>query len=570
MAIEDIEIAFGGYTKSDGSIIINSAPNTFLAPGVNVFDRIRFDVTDASSIILLVRLRDSDGTYSPSSSTFTFSNFIARVSYTNGSNATDAAGVAPGSEYPQAETDLSDNNYTVYPAKITVPLSGIVNHISIDYLSQVFGSLTVVNSPESINQFGFLAINRNNPSYQMPESRVARNFGLVLDSFGAWDIIVSPEAILSRDELGSISFGGSRFNRQIIDTDDRFIMGIGVPVINADNDVEGFDQTSIPSAVRSSISIFPLPGFASMWVVRLQPQVKAYMANIRRQARGQTLDGCFIDIPIYAKASTSLAEGTANIRVFADVKCIFDYDMCEFYWNLGSALDPEPFAGVPNTIKIEFEELIDCDAPTQIVNEGPNRFVDISNTFMLKMLDIPTLNNGNSLLLIKRDAAQSELISVEPTVPFRINLAKRVSGIPDAFRPWEYSCILLSPLEVAIANKAVLYYNPADLSVFTTDIVEIARITENSSSQWMLVQPRFGFPPSDEFGKSFPAEEIIAGIGFQFKDWSQPGEKNKDEFLVLTATFRVPINSPNINLTMPVRTRYLYNEDRRVVNGGMI
>jgi hypothetical protein len=86
----------------------------------------------------------------------------------------------------------------------------------------------------------------------------------------------------------------------------------------------------------------------------------------------------------------------------------------------------------------------------------------------------------------------------------------------------------------------------------------------------MLVQPRFGFPRSDEFGSSFPVEEVIAGIGFQFKDWDQGGSKIKDEFLVLTSTFRVPIDSQNINLQIPIRVRYLYNEDRRVINGGLI
>ena len=51
MPAEGIEIAFGGYVKTDGSVVVNNAPNTFLAPGVNVFDRLRFDTTDAESII---------------------------------------------------------------------------------------------------------------------------------------------------------------------------------------------------------------------------------------------------------------------------------------------------------------------------------------------------------------------------------------------------------------------------------------------------------------------------------------------------------------------------------------
>lgn len=570
MAAEGIEVAFGGYVKKDGTVVANNAPNTYLAPGVNVFDRVRFDTTDASSIILLVRYRDVSGTYQPASKIFAFSQFQARVSYTNGQSPISVSAVDPDSYYMQPEEDNDGAAYTLFPAKITVPLSGIITYITLDYLGEISATITAVNSPESLDQFGFLAVNRNNPAYQMQSSKVARNFGLVLDAFGAWDILVSPESVLSRDEFGSIAFGGSRFNRIALDTDDRFIMGIGVPVINSDNDVVGFDQSSIPPEVRQYVSIFPLPGYASVWVIRLQPQFKSYMANIRRNRSVQDLDGCFIDVPVYARASTSLAEGTANVRVFADVKCIFDYDMCEFYWNLGSALDPEPFSGVANTISLEFEELVDCDAPASIVQEGPNRLVDISNTFMVKLNDIPVLNNGNSLLLLKRNAGQSEVISVEATVPFRINNAKRVAGIPDPFRPWEYECSFLSVAEVSKANKTVLYFNPDDLSVFTTDIVQIASITSDSTSRWMLVQPRFGFPPTDEFGNSFPVEEVIAGIGFQFKDWDQKGEKTKDEFLVLTSTFRVPINAQNIDLRIPMKIRYLYSEDRRVINGGLL
>ena len=391
MAAEGIEVAFGGYVKKDGTVVANNAPNTYLAPGVNVFDRVRFDTTDASSIILLVRYRDVSGTYQPASKIFEFSQFQARVSYTNGQSPISVSAVDPDSYYMQPEEDNDGAAYTLFPAKITVPLSGIITYITLDYLGEISATITAVNSPESLDQFGFLAVNRNNPAYQMQSSKVARNFGLVLDAFGAWDILVSPESVLSRDEFGSITFGGSRFNRIALDTDDRFIMGIGVPVINSDNDVVGFDQSSIPPEVRQYVSIFPLPGYASVWVIRLQPQFKSYMANIRRNRSVQDLDGCFIDVPVYARASTSLAEGTANVRVFADVKCIFDYDMCEFYWNLGSALDPEPFSGVANTISLEFEELVDCDAPASIVQEGPNRLVDISNTFMVKLNDIPVL-----------------------------------------------------------------------------------------------------------------------------------------------------------------------------------
>lgn len=570
MAAEGIEVAFGGYVKKNGVVVVNNAPNTYLAPGVNVFDRVRFDTTDATSIILLVRYRDVSGTYQPSSKIFNFNQFQARVAYTNGQNPLDISATDPDSHYIQPEEDNDGAVYSLFPAKIVVPLSGITTYVTLDFLGDISATITVVNSPEQLDQFGFMAINRNNPAYQMQSSKVARNFGLVLDAFGAWDILVSPESVLSREEFGGIAFGGSRFNRSALDTDDRFIMGIGVPVINSDNDVTGFDQSSIPSEIRQYVSIFPLPGYASVWVIRLQPQFKSYMANIRRNRSAQDLDGCFIDIPLYARASTSLAEGTANVRVFADVKCIFDYDMCEFYWNLGSALDPEPFAGVANTIKLEFEELVDCDAPANIIQDGPNRLVDISNTFIAKITDIPVLNNGNSLLLLKRNAGQSEVISVDATVPFRINNAKRVSGIPNPFRPWEYDCSFLSVAEVTKANKTILYFNPDDLSVFTTDIVQIASITSDSTSRWMLVQPRFGFPPTDEFGASFPVEEVIAGIGFQFKDWDQKGEKTKDEFLVLTSTFRVPVDAQNIDLRIPMKIRYLYSEDRRVINGGLL
>jgi hypothetical protein len=572
MPATGIEVAFGGYVRKNGTIVTNNAPNTFLAPGVNVFDRIRFDTTDAQSIIILARYRDDfSGTYQPSSKLTDFTSFQARVSYTNGSVAIDVAGMAPDSYYVQSEEDENGSLYSLYPVKLIIPLSGIITYVTVDYLGEISAAMSVVNSPESLNQFGFLALNRNNPAYQMQISKVARNFGLVLDSLGAWDILVTPESILTRDEFGAVSFGGSRFSRDAIDTDDRFIMGIGIPVINSDNDVIRFDQTSIPEQVRNYISIFPLPGNASIWIIRLQPQFKAYLASLRAiDGAGTNNSGCYIDIPVYARASTSLAEGTANVRVFADVGCIFDYDMCEFYWNLGTALEPEGFAGVSNTIKLLFEELVDCDAPTNIIDSGGMRLVDISNTFILKIEDIPTLNNGNSLLIIKRDASQSDVISVVPAVPFRINNSKRVTGIPDPFRPWEYQCSFLSVAEVTKANKSVLYFNPDDLSVFTTDIVQMVAITSDPNSRWMLVQPRFEFPPTDEFGNSFPVEEVIGSIGFQFKDWDQKLDKTKDEFVILTSTFRVPIQAQNINLRIPVKVRYLYSEDRRVLNGGLL
>lgn len=571
MPASNIEIAIGGYVKIDGSIVVNEAPNTFLSPGVNVFDRVRFDIVDAQKVIMLARVRDSNaGAYQPSSSTFNWNLFQATVTYTNGdSYLSTISATSPGQIYEQSEQDDSGSYYTLYPAKMEIPVSGIINYITISYDNEISHTFTVVNSPSSINQFGFLAINRNNPSYQMQQSRVARNFGLVLDAFGAWDVLVTPEAILSRQDGGEISFGGSTFSRSILDTDDRFIIGIGVPNINADNDVSGFDQSSIPSQVRQYISAFPIPGLSSVWVVRIQPQVKAYMAALRRQAGGQTLDGCFIDIPIYARASDSLAEGTANIRIFADVKCIFDYDMCEFYWNLGTPVDPEPFAGVSNTIKLEFEELIDCQPFSQIIDQNGQRLVDISNTFMVKINEIPVLNNGNSLLLLKRNAAQTEVVSVDAATPNRVNTVTRITGV-NPNKPWEFNCTTLSMTEVEKANQAVLYYDPGDLSVFTNRFEDIVSITSDPNAQWMLVQPRFGFPTVDEFGNSFPSEDIIAGIGFQFKDWDQRESKKKNEFVVLTAIFRLPIQAQNINLQIPMRVRYLYNEDRRVVNGGLI
>jgi len=571
MPFSNIEIAIGGYIKTDGTVVVNEAPNTFLSPGINVFDRVRFDVTDAAKVIILARVRDSaGGAYQPSSSIFNWSLFKANVTYTNGNiNVNSIPAVSPGVVYEQSEEDDGGNTYTLYPAKLEIPLSGIINYITVNYDIDLSHTFTVINSPESIDQFGFMALNRNNPSYQMQQSKVARNFGLVLDAFGAWDILVSPEAILSRQDDGGINFGGSRFSRSIINTDDRFIIGIGVPDINEDNDVIGFDQSSIPSAVRQYITAFPLPGYASIWAIRIQPQVKAYMSALRRQSGGQTLDGCFIDIPIYARASTSLAEGSANIRIFADVKCIFDYDMCEFYWNLGTPVEPEAFAGVSGSVKIDFEELVDCSPFSQIVNEGGQRLVDISNTFIVKLNDIPVLNNGNSLLLLKRDASQTEVISVDPATPQRVNTATRITGInPD--KPWEFNCITLSPVEVQKANQSILYYDPSDLSVFTNIFEDIVAITSDPNSKWMFVQPRFGFPNVDEFGNSFPSEEIIAGIGFQFKDWDQRVTKTKNEFIVLTAIFRMPIEAQNINLQIPMRIRYLYNEDRRVINGGMI
>ena len=561
LGINALEISYGGQQSGD-SVAINYAPNTYFSnTEQSGIGELEFRTVDADYAFLLIRIKYVNDTYGPvlsgSPDMEEYSKLKAKIYY----SSTEEPEVVFGEPAPQMCAERIDDYYYL-PIQIKIPLKSTINFVNLDY-SNVFASTRIIDAPSSLSNFGFLAINNNNPNYNMRESRNVSSFGLVLDNFGSYDILISPEASLLNVDFGNFSFNGRGYSRTTLDADDTYIAGIGNPIISPeDGDIIEFDNSMIPRDYISSISIIPVPGYPQVWALRILPSLRSILISKRRSSAPGSLDNCYIDIPIYFQANTTGSFGTCNVRIFADVRCVFDYNFCDFFWNLGSPLAPPPAYSVEENLSIDFEELIDCEDPAEGIEENGISKVQLKNYFIFNIKNIPMLDNGTSLLLIKSDLTQGNIRQIFAPSYSKLRSLKKKDGMGSS--PWLFSCSVLTETEISRANKMIMYVDPQDSTRVLTNAVEIAS-SINSLPKFMLVQPKFGFPIYDETGISSPNEVIVASIGFTFKDWKpNPSNQWNEGRIFVGIKFVVPIEDSQINLLQNFSIKYLYNEDRRL------
>lgn len=567
--IQSMQIAYGGQYDLNG-VKINASPNSYFSNSEQSgIGQIEFRTVDAQFAIVLVKLMQIDGRFVPSNSGATeiFESVKARVYYSSTESPEEVVGtMAPDQciEFVSSEESLDGSEYYVYPINLKIPIKAVLNfvNITIDGTS-LSSSVKILNAPSELDNFGFLAINNNNPNYNMKSSREGKSFGLVLDNFGNYDILISPEASMEMVPSGDFNFSGKGFTRTIDGSDDTYFAGIGAPLIDPENnDINGFDQSSILEEYRSSLSILPVPGYPQVWVLRISPSLRAKMVARRRATPAGSLDNCYVDVPIYFQGNTTESAGTCNVRIFVSVKCVFDYDFCDFFWNLGSPLSPPPAYSVPNALEVNSEEWIDCENNAIIINENGIQKTEITSYFMIKLSSIPMLDNGTALMLIKSDISGSNIRSIF-NPPYSVMSQLKNRNAINTERPWEFECSFLTLNQLDRINKNVLYTNPQDYSQYDSSPASIASKI-NSLDKFMLIQPKFKFPYVDEIGRSSQNEVIIASIGFVFKDWKPASTEYWEDRIMLGIKFVVPSGQVQQNLFQNFSIRYLYNEDRKL------
>ena len=568
-SISGLEIAYGGVI-SGGAVTYNQAPNTYFSNSEQSgLGDIQFRTVDADFAIILIRVAYQDGKYGPTN--FAAASIIESIK----ANVTYNSSASPevlSAEFAPAQTiesiSYTDANgqtveYSLFPAMIKIPLKAAISYVSI-FMSDanVSANVKIIDAPSSLNNFGFLAVNKNNPNYDMGTSKDGQTFGLVLDNYGFWDILIAPEASIQTVYQGEFSFNGRGYHRTPGDTDDKFIAGIGTPIISPiDNDITGFDKTMIPSAIRDAITLIPVPGYQQVWVLRIDPAVKSYLLAIRKASGGRTQDGCYVDIPIYFQASITEAVGTCNVRIFNNVSCVFDYKFCDFFWNLGSPLDPPAAFSIQDDIEVSFIEYLTCEGSTRIFNENGIDKVEIISYFIMNFDKMPMLDNGTGLLLIKADTSSSAIVDIfNPTNEVILQLKTPNNSNPS--RPWEFNCSTVSGVDSI--NKTILYTNPQNYSEYTYNSSEIATKLK-TEKRFLLVQPKFKFPLYDENGASSPKEKVVASIGFVYQDWRPSATDFWSERMIFGVKFVIPSGQIQVNLLQNFSIRFLYNEDRKLL-----
>jgi hypothetical protein len=564
-----LEVSYGGYI-ANGIIRTNPAPNTYFAnyQQTGIGD-VQFRTVDADFALVIVRVAYSDGRYGPNNSASNdFASMItATVNYNSPVDPAYVVGeFAPGDTVENVEfinSEGDSESYLVFPVMLKIPLKSTVSYVSINMSSTGLStSVKIIDAPSEINNFGFLAINKNNPNYDMKVSKDGKTFGLVLDNYGFWDILIAPEGILETSDAGEFTFNGRGYSRTVIDTDDRFVAGIGNPIISdVDNDITGFDKSMIPEPIRNSITLIPVPGYQQVWVLRIDPAVKTYLVNRRRAAGGASQDGCYVDIPVYFQANITESSGTCNIRIFNNVGCVFDYNFCDFFWNLGSPLQPPSAFVIQDSIEVNFIEYINCDSVARNIEEDGLQKIEIVSYFMLNINKIPMLDNGNALLLIKADTAETQVRDIFTPDIDTIGKLSTPTAVNQE-RPWEFDCSFVPGIDRI--NKTILYTNPQNYLDYTINSGEIARGI-NSLSRFMLVQPKTRFPLVDEFGMSSATEKVVASIGFVFKDWKPSATDFWQDRMIFGIKFVIPTGQTQPNLLQKFSIRFLYNEDRRLL-----
>jgi len=565
-----LHVAYGGQISAN-NVSINPAPSTYFSNSEQSgIGQIEFRTIDAETAIIFVIIAYSDGSYSPvNAASNEFSNIKARITYSSTEDPEIITGIRAPDQvteyYYNDPNDTASEQYFVYPVQLSIPIKSVINFVQISLEGvSVLANVKILNVPAELNEFGFIAINNNNPNYNMGVSSDGRSFGLVLDNFGSFDILISPEATMASAEFGDFNFGGKGFVRTSSNVDETYIAGIGSPIIDPeDGDISGFDNSSIPVAYRQSISLIPVPGYRQVWALRIFPTLRSLMIQARRSSPPGSFDNCYIDIPIYFQGNTTESSGTCNVRIFADIRCVFDYNFCDFFWNLGAPLLPPPAFNVSNNIEVKFEEWINCENTAISIMEDNIKKIKITSYFFMEISNIPILDNGNALLLIKSDFTSSNVRSIYNPSEQELLQLKLKSGVI-ADRPWEFQCSQLDSSTRSKVNRTIIYTNPQDdsqNSVVPSDIINAVQ----NSDKYMLIQPKFRFPATDEIGTSSPNEVIVASIGFSFKDWKPTSIGNSlKQRILFGVTFVVPADQTNTDLLQNFTIRYLYREDRRL------
>jgi hypothetical protein len=577
--IGGIQVAYAGGIV-DGTYNINNSPNTYFESGNNIYGDIEFNSKESDQAILSVRMRLLSSPYLyPESNNGDqyndfYSNIVCRVEYSNGESIevlspAEISDINP-ERFIQEEINQDGESVFVKPVIFKIPLKSLISYITF-YLYQGTNIISssfvkILNSPIELDQFGFLAINNTNPRYSMSSSKVSKTFGLVLDNIGSWDILISPEASLSRTTFGDFDLpNGSSYFRQVFDTEERFIVGIGTPIINeASGDITGFDTSSIPSVILENISLLPVPNYQQVWILKIQSGLKSFLRSLRASADPKSLEGCYVDIPIFAKGMVSGSEGSANIRIFTETSCVFDYSFCEFFWNLGSPINAPGAFRITNTINVRYEELVDCGSIAERV-EGTNQ-IKLFNYSIINIENIPSLDNGTGLLILKTDANVSYLNRVFWPSQNQLSNIKKIPVVESGDEtPWEYDCSLLSDQEKNNSNKTILFTDPTDLSVFETNLVSINSLVKTLNS-YLLIQPRINFPPEDDGEKNYENEKVIGSVGFVFKNWRSSVDSIPLFGYKMIFGFESILESSDtsVDVFIPITYKYYYNEDRLI------
>lgn len=570
-----LQVSLGGFVKN-GDFIVFNAPNSYFESNYNVFFPLEFSVKETEVVILLIRVRNEDGSYAPDSGD-DYSSFRASISYSNGVMTEHITGVTqsqvPGANYVEFEELQDETIDEVSPVVLMIPIKSSVNNVLVrnDFYN-LETSIKIVNSIESLDEFGFLAINRNNFNFNMQESKVSNTFGLVLDYLGAWDIMIAPEAMINRQPNGVFNYLGLGYNRQFLDTDEAFIGGVGVSVPDPDNvDPSVFDQSLndifidnsvLPddSRIRDGVRLLQVPSYPKVFVLQIDPSVKNYLSEIR-SSDPNSQEGCFIDIPLFFKGKTTGAEGACFVRVFHDTSCVFDHSLCDFFWNLS---DPPELAGpeiIENKLEVITSGYADCTDESyrdEYNNIIFNQYVDV------RVSGVPMLDSGNALLLIKSPKSMLNVRSVfKPSqeVLNRILYIVPEGDVPPE-TPWELDCDNLSQDELGLMNKPVIYTDPNDKSVYSNNLSDIMSTLE-SGDNYMFVHPQFFFPERDLLGSCYSDEQIIMGIGMSFKNWRVGSDSGFEFRGVLGVETMLPSNIIT-EFSIPFCVKYMYSEDRKV------
>lgn len=514
-----IQLALGGYEKN-GILFLNKTPNSFFEPVHSISSPIAFTTTDADIIYLLLRTRKGikNSTY-----TSVTSNYSGIIKYSNGSIPYNIIPYIPTeSRFTNAWNQGSPLNV---PTVVAIPAFATSMNITIEdkgILDTI--NINIINKTAELDQFGFLAVNRTNNTKSQTKSKVGRVFGLVLDNRGSWDVLISPEAILTYSSSGVFSHLGSFYKRDIFDDD------------------EGFDftiTTDLPEDIKNSISITPLTNNPQVWVLRIEHGVKNYLGNIRSQITDQeSLIGCSINVDFLVTGRTTGVQGTARVTIYYDYTCVYDIGLCDYFWNL---IDPPKPAGpeiIQNRLELSYKNLVDCNNLTTQIGDN----IAINSPVLISISNIPTFQNGNALLLLKSTYTPEIQGFYYPT-------GNEIDSIQFA----DCSAINLNIPLVQRLNKEFLFLPNQEDPI--SDSSQINSLLDSSDS-YLLVRPMFQFPSYDIIRDCDPSEVVIVGIGYTFKNWSN-GARQDDVLIGVNLLFPQGVYaSPEMNLCY----RYYYNQ----------
>lgn len=516
-AASGLQVALGGYEK-DGTFYAFESPSAFFEPNYNTLFNVEFNTTEADIAYILVRTRkttNNSDTYVVNPNCYTG---LAR--YSNNYGSYNLQFYTPSdSVYVNAWTE----DFGI-PAVVAVPLYASKTEVSIEDACTLESiNLKIINKPAAFDQIGFLAINKTNDRFSQSESKVGTVYGLVLDNRAAWDILISPEAILRLDSSGTVLYGSKAFSRQILDDD------------------EGFDMSflSLDAAFTPYIKLLPLPNNPQVWILQIDPNVKRILRSRRASASATSLNGCSVDVTIQIVGRTTKISANAKVTIFYDYTCVYDIGLCDFYWNLIDPPQTKTTQVIQNRIDVAYETLIDCTA----INEESDNNLEVKLPVLVKLTNIPTFENGNALLLIKSVYNSNVQNYYFPT-----------TNELDALQRADCSALSSNIPLISRLNKEFLFLPNLEIPITDSYTISNSLITETS---YLYVRPQFRFPPDDNIKDCDPNEIVIAGIGYQLKNWRN-GYRSDDIVLGFNLVFSSGVyTSPSLDICC----RYYYNQN---------